>query len=522
MLVLALVLSPIIATAIRNQDLGKDLMSPRQVSVELERLKDVAAGELKASQAKVASYPPSLIAIRLDKARAMLEDVNDELRAGSGLWPPLRPRAILERKQLELERSALEGEITLLEAAGEGHAIRNRLASVLAPTEAAIAAAKRRCDAANAEMARFRNRNILDKSVRNALSQEERRRAEAAARSCADYQRRVAIRRAALEKVRALRAELARTQRTYAEAGREAQARIALVKADPGFNLQSILATAAVLLAAIIATPYLIRLFFYFILAPIAERRPVVRLLKKAGTEAVPHLLQPSATSAPIMLDAGEELLVRQRFLQSTSSTGSKSTQALLDWRHPFSSLASGLAFLTRIEGAGDTTTVSAVHDPFAEVAVLGLPAGAACVLQPRALVAVVQPSGRPIRITSHWRLGSLHAWLTLQLRFLMFHGPAKLVVKGGRGVRVEEASRGRVFGQAQLVGFSPDLAYSIARTETFWPYFLGLESLLKDKAEAGRGLLVIEEAPVSAGGRALPAKGLEGAADVLLKAVGL
>jgi hypothetical protein len=162
------------------------------------------------------------------------------------------------------------------------------------------------------------------------------------------------------------------------------------------------------------------------------------------------------------------------------------------------------------------------VNDAFAEVSVLELAEGAACVLQPRALVAVVQRVGRPVRITSHWRLGSLHAWLTLQLRYLMFHGPARLVIKGGRGVRVERAERGRVFGQDQLIGFSAELAYSVTRNETFWPYFVGREPLLRDKVEAGDGILVIEEAPIAGRDRASPRRGLEGAADVLLKAVGL
>lgn len=105
-------------------------------------------------------------------------------------------------------------------------------------------------------------------------------------------------------------------------------------------------------------------------------------------------------------------------------------------------------------------TTVSAVRDPFAEVTVVVLSDGASCVLQPRALAAVVQPIGQRLRVTGHWRLLSLNAWLTMQLRYLVFHGPARLVVQGGRGVRVERAERGRIFGQDQVVGFSSDLAY--------------------------------------------------------------
>jgi len=287
-------------------------------------------------------------------------------------------------------------------------------------------------------------------------------------------------------------------------------------------GLGPIFVAAAWALLAILLMPYGIRLFFYHILAPFAERRAAIRLRVPGGGSgsAIP-LPGPSTTSVAVRLQPGEELLVRQDYLQSTSHRGSKATRWLLDYRHPLSSIVSGLSFLTRIGGDGETTTISAVRDPFAEALVLALPEDTACVLQPRALAAVAQPIGRPLRISSHWRLFSLNAWLTLQLRYLVFHGPARLVLKGGRGVRVEPAEQGRVFGQDQLVGFSADLSYSVARTETFWPYFLGREQLFKDRVEAGDGLLIVEEAPL-AGRRGEVRHGLEGRLDAALKMVGL
>lgn len=86
-----------------------------------------------------------------------------------------------------------------------------------------------------------------------------------------------------------------------------------------------------------------------------------------------------------------------------------------------------------------------------------------------------------------------------MQRRYIVVHGPARLVVKGDRGVRVERAERGRIFGQHQLVGFSTDLAYSATRVETIWPYFLGPEPLLKDRVLTGQGVLIVEEAPFPA-----------------------
>ena len=520
LLVLALAFGPLVWHASFGGGLRSELMSPAEVSREFQRVRQVAAADFRRTSGRIADYPASAVEVRLSQAQVELVGVSAQLQRQQGWLASIRPRMILERKELELRQAALRGEVQLLERARERHTLRTELAATMSRAQVAIEAARRSCDAANAEARQFNARSALERSVRNALRDEARRLTEQARRGCDEYG---SQRRAALEENRALQARLAAAQAGYARADREGQVAISRVAINLTSTVHSVLVKAAILLAGIILMPYAIRLLFYFVLAPLAERRAAVRLPRPNGSAPVSlEAPQRSVTSAPIKLGAGEELLVRQGFLQTTSSAGAKATRALLDWRHPFSSLASGLAFLTRIRGDGETTTVSAVHDPFAEVAVLDLPAGSACVLQPRALVAVVQPTERPLRITTHWRIGSLHAWLTLQLRYLMFHGPARLVIKGGRGVRIERAERGRVFGQDQLVGFSPDLAYSVTRTETFWPYFIGLEPLLKDKVEAGGGILIIEEAPVATGGRASSRKGLEGAADALLKAVGL
>ena len=279
---------------------------------------------------------------------------------------------------------------------------------------------------------------------------------------------------------------------------------------------------ALLALIGIIAMPYLIRLLFWFVFAPLAKRTSAIRLAVPGGRSATIPAAERSTTAVSIRLAAAEELLVRQSYLQTTSQGGTKATRWLLDWRHPLASIASGMKFLTRIRGAGETTTVSAVEDPLAEVTVLTLPDGSSCVLQPRALAAVVQPVDRPLLVKSHWRLGSVNAWLTLQFRYLVFHGPCRLVIKGGRGVRVERAEQGRIFRQPQLIGFSTDLAYSVTRAETFAPYFLGREQLFKDRVEAGAGILIIEEAPMVGRGKAGARRSLEGAFEVVTKAFGI
>ncbi|MCU0974725.1 MAG: hypothetical protein MUC71_00235 [Steroidobacteraceae bacterium] len=281
---------------------------------------------------------------------------------------------------------------------------------------------------------------------------------------------------------------------------------------------------ALTILAGVLLMPFLIKAWLYFIVAPLAARRPPIRILPFADASPAPVN---SAVSVPVELDPGEELLVQPDFLQSSSRPAEKRTQWLLNAALPFASLASGMFALTRIRPEGGAPTrviVSSQQDAFGEVGILALPAGAALVLQPRALAGVVKPAGEPVRITRHWRLSSLHAWLTLQLRYLVFHGPCRLVLKGCRGVRSEEPQAGqpRLINQSATLGFSANLDYRTTRSETFVAYLRGKEDLFNDLFAGGPGCFVYEEMP--AGGRrgGITGRGLEGATDAVLKAFGI
>jgi len=143
-------------------------------------------------------------------------------------------------------------------------------------------------------------------------------------------------------------------------------------------------------------------------------------------------------------------------------------------------------------------------------------------VFQPHRLIGVVQPQAQPLKITRHWRLGTLNAWLTLQLRYLVFHGPATLVVKGCRGVRVERADQGRSINQAATIGFSANLAYSTLRCETFGAYLMGRQELFNDHFGGGPGFYVYEEMPHGGARTGLFGRGLEGFSDSVLKVLGV
>jgi hypothetical protein len=286
--------------------------------------------------------------------------------------------------------------------------------------------------------------------------------------------------------------------------------------------IEEVAPAAFLILFAIILTPFAIKALFYFVLAPLASRRPPICLLPDSSGGLVLEAGH-SSVSRTITVNEEQELLIHPEFLQSSSIQGEKDTQWLLGWRYPLTSLASNMVALTRIRTNSSATFVlSATNDPFSEIGILSIPKGSALVMQPHNLVGVIQPRGKVARITSHWRLNSIHAWLTLQLRYMAFHGPVDLIVQGCRGVRIEKADSGRSINQAATIGFSANLSYATRRCETFGAYFLGKQELLNDTFKGENGFYVYEEMPHYGKKTGLTGRGLEGLTDSLLKVLGI
>lgn len=288
---------------------------------------------------------------------------------------------------------------------------------------------------------------------------------------------------------------------------------------------------AAGILAFAIATGIAIKVFLYFVIAPLASGRPPIQILP-AVSGIILSGLNPDAAvdegkvskiSLPLFLKEDQELLVRPEYLQSTSSRAKKRTQWFLNSAFPYASLLSGMFLLTRVQSPeSDAVVVSSTKDPLGDVGVIELPDGSAFVCQPRALAGVIQHQAHPIRITRHWRIDSLQSWLTLQLRFLVFHGPGQLIVRGCRGVRMETARKGRIINQAATLGFSANICYANTRCETFMSYWMGTEDLFNDIFTGENGSYVYEEMPDGKHKSGIAGRGLEGLIDAGLKVFGI
>jgi cell division protein FtsL len=282
---------------------------------------------------------------------------------------------------------------------------------------------------------------------------------------------------------------------------------------------------ALYLVIGITLTPLIIKILLYYGAARLVELCRPVRL--EASSSGPVPTFTPSSVSVNCSVGPDEEILVLPDFLQSSSRKAKKATQWLLNARLPFTSLASGLTMLTRIRPTGDdemNVVVSSQREVLVEVGAVHIPEGASMVIQPRALVGVVKHKNRPVQISRKWRLFSIQAWLTLQLRLLVFKGPCTVVLKGSRGVKVEEPHKTnpRIINQASTIGFSANLGMKNTRCETFLSYLRGKEDLFNDMFEGENGVFVYEELPLGGRKGGVTGRGIEGVVDALLKVMGI
>jgi hypothetical protein len=286
----------------------------------------------------------------------------------------------------------------------------------------------------------------------------------------------------------------------------------------------SVLPMALLTLLGVIVAPVVIKCFLYYILAPrISRARPVILLPEAKGD----LLAGPSAVSVPVQLAPGDEIIVHSDYLQAAGVGPGKKTRWLLSWSMPFTSLAAGLYMMVSVrnrETSETKVTVSPKKDLFDMICDINLPPGGAMVVYPRSLVAIVMKNGAPPRITRHWRLDSLHSWITFQFRYIVIHGDARLLVKGCRGVRAARVETAKPAMQDQLatLGFTANLAYSGTRCETFADYLLGRDELFNDCFSDAEGFHLTEEVPDMRRKAGLFGRGLEGIIDGFLKAFGI
>lgn len=291
-----------------------------------------------------------------------------------------------------------------------------------------------------------------------------------------------------------------------------------------------VLPAALSALVGIIAMPRVVSTVLFYGVAPLATRRFGVQLAPDSTGELKVEVA--SEKSLTFSLQRGWEILIGHGLVVGKPKSAVAKDRLLFDRSMPLTSLACGLYGMTNIRSEQNAEIAILARQPkasrngmvipnLAEIAVLDLPENSALVLQPRCLVGVIQQIDKPMRITRHWQAGNLGNWLTMQLRYVVFHGPAKLIVRGNGGVKVGLASEGFGVTQSATLGFSANLRYGVSRCEPFNAYRSGETELFDDSFSLGPGYYVLEVSPVLAAGDPIR-RAFKWPIDIILKVFGL
>jgi hypothetical protein len=256
----------------------------------------------------------------------------------------------------------------------------------------------------------------------------------------------------------------------------------------------AVLPSAICIMLGLIFMPIGFKLFAYYVTAPLAARFFEIQLIP--SDSGMINILSSSDYLQRISLNKGEEFLFRPELFRSAPINSHKSTKYVLDVSMPLTSVGCGLYFLTRIKSDAECIVEIGGENAYdgggIKYLVLEVPEYSSIVLKPHCLVGIIQDINKPIRISKHWMLSSVPSWLTFQLRYIAFHGPAKLVLSGNNGISVVSCDAATSLSQRATLGFSANLNYSICRSETLYSYYSGKSELLNDRF-SGLGIILHE-----------------------------
>lgn len=212
----------------------------------------------------------------------------------------------------------------------------------------------------------------------------------------------------------------------------------------------------------------------FYLVAPVVSKQQPIQLAKQTGGIS----WSDPKTTLDLTLPPDDQLWVRSELL-TQHDFATKRTDLFWNWRAPAVSAVAGLAPCTRVTNNEDNAARFSLspNDAEMEISEIVLEKDASIVLHVANIVAV---SG-DVTVLAKWRIFSLNAWLTWQLRFLIFKGPGSIFIGSPRGINGYRVSKKQMVEQQVAIGFDSGLNYSVKRTEVFMPYLLRKASLFDD-----------------------------------------
>lgn len=258
------------------------------------------------------------------------------------------------------------------------------------------------------------------------------------------------------------------------------------------------------------------------------ERRRKPLAFPEWHTTPGPITTTSNRVSIEVQVKAGEVAWFRDDYLDRT--TRPKGTKfgllPIFSKRFWLMSLIDGLWWMTVIKGDSENRTnfkVSDADSTATEFAVVEIPVNSSLIIRPHFIVGLTFPDDCPPKLKRHWRLTQLEAWCVMQLWFFELSGPARVVLRGARGVQshssVEDDSIETRLNPGSLIGFSPTAKLYICRSESLWQYIANEEPFYNYAFE-GNGTFLTHETQETSH-RSGPLSWLAGIGELLLKLAG-
>lgn len=257
---------------------------------------------------------------------------------------------------------------------------------------------------------------------------------------------------------------------------------------------------------SILIIPIATRTIWFYAVAPFASSAKPVRLARfsrEPGLVGSPvFTCSASKRKFDLNIAPNESLFVRAACLQRTQGQTKKRTQIVWKPSAPFISFSARLWELIRVDGghAGASASIWSGKDADRQLVCVELRDHPGLVFRPRHLVGVIHEPDM-LQLRKRWRLNYLHAWCTLQLRYIVLQGTGRVIFWAMGGIEaMSPTSRKDCVTQDSVAGFDTQLDYSVRRNETFWHYLRGREPLFDDCFE-GEGQYLVSLASEKEGG---------------------
>lgn len=269
----------------------------------------------------------------------------------------------------------------------------------------------------------------------------------------------------------------------------------------------------------IVFVPGLWKAFWFYLVAPIASKAAPIRISTSTGSHVI--VSEPKSVQE-VELILGSTVCTRGEWVNAYPSEGvKKETRLLWSWQAPLVSYASGLRELTEWRMTGETSQVLKLcsgTDPNLKIVKVTFASQAELVVRPSSIVAI---SGA-LKITTCWKLSSIHSWISGRLRHVIISGQGALYLSGCGDVKTEMPQDKQRMSDTLLIAHDPRAPFRTVRTETFWPFLRGKTSLYDLQFE-DQGLVIYQAAARGVVDGKRPAhERFQGWIDLLLKPLGL